>query len=587
LEVTRADRILAGAAALLVALGTFTFHQRADVAFTGDEPHYAVYAQSLGRGWGVDLERAYRAENVDRIKPDLPDEHAKRYRGEDGRYVTWHGPGLALLLAPALALSPTAWTARYAMVLLTALLAYHLVLLVRRVARCSTRVAALASAILLLAPPALVFGELVYPEAPATLFVVLALRAGLAVERRGHAVAASAAAGFLLLLNLRYAALMVGVLALLTVAEVRRRHPRSWGEWWRAAAPLLVPAGVIGLGLLVFDYALFGRSTPPPVYTPSGSFEAPEYYRVDNLYFYGVGALIGFPDGIVPLAPVLLAPLVALPLAVRRVGAGLTVMLAASGAYVLGNAFFGSPGFSAPGRYVTTVVPLLAVPFAVLLSEARNLVRAGIGVLVALTALSVATFTTDANQVFSKDRSGIEPINHTAGVWPFIIEDRRPASTEQPPDEIRSLTGSLEEGVRVARAGRDEAGTVAYGPNLYMKPGRYVATFTLANPTRRSAGVTAEVAADVNRRITAADLELEGGDESTVVRLPFTTNGTEDLELRVFWDGQGAVAVRSIRADQIEAGPGRDPEEERWKAVWWIAAIAGAGIELRRRATIR
>ena len=576
----------AGAAALLVALGTMAFHHRADLAFTGDEPHYAVYGQSLGRGWGFDLERAYRAENVARIHTALPDQHAQRYRGEDGLYVTWHGPGLAMLLAPALAVSPTAWTARYVMLVLTTLLAYHLVLLVRRVARCSIRVAALATAVVLLAPPALLYGELVFPEVAASLFVVLALRAGLATDRRGWAVGASFAAGALLLLHLRYGTLMVGVLALLVVAEVRRRRPRSAGEWWRATAPLLVPAGLVGLGVLVFDYVLFGRATPPLSYAPSGAFEAPEYYSPDNVYFYGVGGLIGFPDGIVALAPVLLAPLIALPLAVRRVGAGLTVMVAAGLAYVLVNAYLGSPGYAVPGRYVTTAIPLLAVPFAILLAEAGNALRAGVGVLAALTILSVGTMTTDADHLYWKDRSGIEPINRTERLWPFITEDRRPTSSAQSAHEIPALTGTLEDGLRVARAARDEPGTVAYGPNLYMEPGRYAASFELSNPARAAAALTVEVAADVNRRVNTADLELAPGD-SRVVTLPFETDGMEDLEFRVVWYGEGAVAVHRITAVRLERGPGRDVEDERWKALLWIAGMTTAGLELRRRADRR
>jgi hypothetical protein len=578
--------MVACVAAVLVALGTLAFHHRADLAFTGDEPHYAVYAQSLGRGWGVDLERAYRDENVERIHDDLPDAHAQRYRGDDAPYVSWHGPGLAALLAPAMAVSPTAWTARHMVVVLFTLLAYNLVLLVRRVARCSTRLAAVSTAIVLLAPPLIVYGALVFPEAAASLFVVLALRAGLAVDRGGHAVAASAAAGFLLLLNLRYAPLMVGILGLLVVAEVRRRRPTTLVEWSGATAPLLVPAGAIGLGVLLFDYALFGRATPPPFYAPSGAFEAPEYYRADNLYFYGVGALIGFPNGVLPFAPVLFAPIAALPLATRRIGAGAAVMLAASVVYIVGNAYFGSPLFGAPGRYVVTALPLLAIPLAVLLREAGSGVRVGVGLLAALTLLSVWTISADAHLLYTLHRGGIEPISSTASLWPYIIEDRRPDASEQQSEDIQGTTGSVEGDARVARSPRDESGTLAYGPYLYMEPGRYVTEFSLSNPSSTEAGVTVEVAADVNRRITAVDLALAPG-ASRQVALDFETSGTEDLEFRVFWDGEGAAAVHGITASRLSTGPGRDVEDERWKAVWWIGVIAVAGLELRRRAVAR
>jgi hypothetical protein len=571
-------RWAAATAVLVVFLGGVWAHA-AQPWFTGDEPHYAIYARSLGEGWGVDLERAYEPGNRETILDGGLDPHARYHRGEDGMFTTWHGAGLAVVLAPAMALHPTAWTARHVVLVLTGALAYHLVLLVRRVVRCPAPVAAAAAAGVLLAPPALFFGALVFPELPAALLLVIAARGATATGpgRRAGQVVASAAVGAALWCNLRYGLLGAGVLASAAFSELRRRAAAP-GRSWRGLVALAVPVAMFSAALGAFNLWTLGQLTPEHGVGP-GSGVTPELFRLDNLYFHGVGALLGFPTGILPFAPLLLAALCAIPLAVRWSGRGVAVLGVAALGYVGVNAYFGSPGFSVPGRYVVTAVPLLAVPLATGWWRGGVVARGAIAGLAALTALSVWTAASDFNRVYSGDRAGFEPMHSTARLWPFIVEDRRPSGWQGDAGDFESGTGRVVGGMVVAEAGRDEAGTVVFGPYVRLRAGRYVARFSLLNPGSATSTGSVDVHDGAVRAGAAYEIEPGAAGE---IELPFTASGDQVIELRVHWDGSGSVAVARTEARLLEPTPGRRTEDEWWKAGLWVLGLAAVAFDWQR-----
>lgn len=551
---------------------TFAYVHAAQPFFSGDEPHYTVYARSIGEGWGLDLERAHRPENTEPIYGGPLDPHGERYAGPGERLASWHGVGLPLILALPVAAHPSPWTARHVMLLLTAGLAYHLVLLSRRVTGCRPWIAAGATAAVLLAPPVVYYAGLVFPEIPAALLVVLFLRATAASRDAPSAtlprVGAAVLAAGLLWLGLRYAVLAGSLLGGFWLLELHRHRCSGPREVARRTALLAVPAAVVGVGLLAFNLELYG-SPAPPQDAPSG------FYRTPNLYIYGIGGVLGFPNGVVPLAPMLLVSLASVLPSVRRFGYAVAGVALAVAAYLAASGYFGSPGFGAPGRYQVAVVPLAAVLVAATVAHGRAVARGGVLVLGALTVLSSVTSTSKFDRLFELDRTGIEPIHATARLWPFAVEDRRAAGWTWPASSLPHGTGTVAGDALVAREGVHGPGPLAFGPYVQLQPGRYAAGFELAALSADPVVVFIDVH-DLSKGVIAErSLTLEGR-TARLESVEFRTDGSASLEFRLWWPGEGSVALREVRADLVEALPTRRTRGEAWKAAAWLAALAAA-----------
>jgi hypothetical protein len=167
------------ALALAVYLAVFLFTRP---GATGDEPHYLVVAESIAYDRDVDLANDYASpDRISRIYPVWPLDpalHAADYTGS-GELRPLRGVGLPALLAPAVALGGLTG-ARLVMVLVAALLADQLYRLLRALGfRRRYRALAWAAAVFCL--PLLVFSSQIYPEPPAALLVVVAIR--IMVER--------------------------------------------------------------------------------------------------------------------------------------------------------------------------------------------------------------------------------------------------------------------------------------------------------------------------------------------------------------------------------------------------------------------
>ena len=147
-----------------------------------------------------------------------------------------------------------------------------------------------------------------------------------------------------------------------------------------------------------------------------GSNPDPRDYNLRNLYVYGIGGLIGFPLGVLPFAPLLMVALVAVPFAALWVGGRATAAVAGVAlGYWIANGYFGSAGFTVPGRYVVTIVPLLAIPLALVMLKGTSVGRLATAIAAMLTAWSTVT---SAN-IFD---GAVHPraAQHTA-LWPYAI----------------------------------------------------------------------------------------------------------------------------------------------------------------------
>jgi hypothetical protein len=574
------------AAAVFVA--SFAFHGEDD-AFIGDEPSYLLYATSLGHGWGVDLRRAYEPENREWISPGVIESHAQVWR-PGGPTASWHGIGLPIVLSPAAGRVPH-WGIRAVMIFFTALLAYHLLALVRTVTGAPALVAAFAVLAIMASPPVIFHASLVYPEVLAGLLVVLALRS-LASQRpiRLRLLGASVAAALLPWLNMRYATL-TAALAVVTVghAYLGATQPRLLQRLATTLAVASWPAiaGLVILGgLAAFNLQLYGGILP-------GSLPDARYYNMRNLYVYGVGGLVGFPLGILPFAPVLMVALVAVPGAAARIGVRTTTASAGVAfAYWAFNGYFGSAGLTLPGRYFVTIVPLLAVPLTVVMLHGRWAGRLAVAVSILLTAWSTATSARHLPHLYGADRRHIRPFGLTQPLWPMTVDETLVGPTELSGEAgtFGSQVGTLEQlhgsTVMVAREGREPAGFVSFGPFADLPRGRYEATF--------------ELVMEADRPVPPARIEIEErfGDILATAAVPFPLSGirstTETVQFdrrefldvgpRVAYPGQGTLGVRRMSVRLIRGWPRATAESEAWKAVLWIAALAAVSIVWRRRA---
>jgi hypothetical protein len=159
--VRRIAPLLTSAVVFLVSLA---FYSVASPTLSGDEPHYILYAKSIGRGWGLDLERAYKPRSYREFYEGELEPHARQYTGPDGRLASWHGIGLPLLLVPVAVIDPPVWVFRVVMIGGTSVLAYHLFLLVSSLTRAGPAVMGFCVAAVVLSPPSIYYSGQVYPS---------------------------------------------------------------------------------------------------------------------------------------------------------------------------------------------------------------------------------------------------------------------------------------------------------------------------------------------------------------------------------------------------------------------------------------
>jgi hypothetical protein len=590
------------ALAFAAYLAVFLF-TRPDV--TGDEPHYLLVAESIAYDGDVELTNDYasrdRTLRILNFFPLGPHLHAADYTGS-GELRPLHGVGLSALLAPAVALGGVTG-ARLVMVLVAALLADQLYRLLRALGfRRRYRALAWAAAVFCL--PLLVFSSQIYPELPAALLAVVALR--IMVERAGSPVAlalGSAASAALLWLHVRYLPLSLGLLLGLAYAalakdqtdghrgslrkRVRATLSRSAdnavSRWRTTTLPLVAPYA-IGVGLLGFAFQHWYGSLHP---------QAPYAVFYENTlgssgwkfwYEYALADLFDPVIGWIPFVPVHWLGLAALGCLIVRFGWPAAAVLAVAFGYELALASAKLPiGFGLPARYLIIVIPLIAIPLAVAIQQ----VRAARVVFLPLLACSLV-FAIAAVRDFEwlypvVEKPRVFGVRSVASAFPYPREHGFPTSfTHVPGGRFRPATGEIKGKSVVASANRDAPGFVLWGPYSGLRSGSYQATFPLAvsGVARDDAVATIEVigspedAVLARRTVTAAQLERP---LPPSVTLSFTTPGAYTTETRVYYHGHGTLTAGpvEVRADPATVRPAQFRD---WPLTFlWVAGTVLVG----------
>ena len=365
---------------------------------SGDEPKYLRLAYSLYR----DLDAEVAADQpgalgFDGVAPNL----AHLWRRTRGTLATlgrgdrpspaqvwgqgnwtvagWHGglyyvqsPGLPALLVPALALRPPDGPEGPAPPLTVCTLAGLWALALVQATRLATEVSRsrlaglLAAGAVCLSAPLLVGGQHFYPEvaaAAAVPWLARWLRPGGPCPGSPRVLILGVVAGALPWLHVKFLPLGLTCAVLLAL----RLRPRQ-----RALLALAVALPLAGL--LLFQYGVTGLLRPDALYLRFGSdlYRGPADFLSLRLSTGLVNAIFGGRDGLLVMAPILLASALALPRLWRRDRPTALALGALFASLWLVAAVHGGGAPGPPGRLLAPVIPLLAVPLAVGLAELHD-----------------------------------------------------------------------------------------------------------------------------------------------------------------------------------------------------------------------
>lgn len=355
------------ASLLVLAAAAAWLHVRG-IQLSGDEPHYIMMAQSLVEDGDLDLANNVRDKTYFSY---LPVEI--RFHGAviDGRYRSFHLPGLSLLLLPFYwlfrllsAAVPASLYFRLAAALINSLFALALYLALGRLlpAGGGRRLFPFFLATF----PLVFHGVHLFPELPAAALLLFSY--GLARER-GRLFASGLLLGAVPWLHLKY-----GIAVLVLALFLALRSGRQPGGAWPRLKRLLrlgagLAAGPLLLGL--YSHTLYG-SWNPAVISPEKNFLAiPLHFRIETLLSF----FLDQRDGLLVYAPALLLALLAFRRDVRSRIRDFPLLAALFLGYVLVHAYT-----TVRGAYSPAARPLVFVYWilAVFLAAWRG--RAGPGV---------------------------------------------------------------------------------------------------------------------------------------------------------------------------------------------------------------
>jgi hypothetical protein len=330
---------------------------------TGDEPFYLMTAYSLLHDHDIDETNNFANrdwlhfypryllprdwQGWPGISPDLPPHASQTYRS--GLYSK-HGLGI-----PVLILIPFALDGRTAVVLLYNLMAAgvaaNIYLLARTVA--ARRRALILTALLMGSVPLVTYAFLIFPEMPAALMLVYAVRRLLAPRNAWWQwLLVGLSVGYLPWLHARFVPVVAGVALIFAWRHLRIARWREylWG---------IVPVGAL---LLLFEaYSLAFYHYPIPNRRDHAGWSSG--LGILNGF---VGSLVDAQWGLFIVAPLYVLAAAALVLFVRarwRDGAALLLVLVPYALTISAyKVWWGEWGPAA--RYWTAALPLLALPLA-------------------------------------------------------------------------------------------------------------------------------------------------------------------------------------------------------------------------------
>jgi hypothetical protein len=377
-------RLAPRVACALAFVASVAVHANQRLPPAGDEPHYLLAAHSLVVDHDLEVSNNYeQGDYLAYYAGPLRPHYARPAR--DGSLYSGHGPGMPVLIAPALALG-----GYRGVVLWLAAIAALGTLFVWKAAHVLTSdvtAAWVAWAAVALTAPVILDSALVYPDVVAGTVLaagVLAMLSAATVSIHG-AAALGVGVGLLPWLHTRFAPLAV-ILAVVVASRLMGTHG-GWRRWSPALLGLSLPIAASVAGWFLFSAYLYGTFDPLAAY--GGRTPLQPEHVVTGL----IGVIADQEFGLIPNAPVHLL-WIGGTMALARHHTRLLVELAViAGPYVLAVAAFpGWFGGSTPARYLAPLAFPLAVMVASLWTRQNDLGRSLSMALLLISVLIAGAF---------------------------------------------------------------------------------------------------------------------------------------------------------------------------------------------------
>jgi hypothetical protein len=353
----------------------------------GDEPSYLIITASLLKDGDLDLDNNHKQKDYASFYGgELPPDY--RQRGLHGEIYSIHAPGVSVLVAPLFQFFGYTG-ARVMIVLLTAIGAMLTWRLSWRVTD-SPHAAWFAWAAVVLTPTFAMQSFMVFPDGPGLLAVaagtlmIVQLSRGdapglLPVSLTGIALAA------LPWLHTRFAALAAGLGAVIALRLFLADAPAKWRAS-RLAALLAIPV-VSALLWFYFFKVLYGTFDPRAPYANEPQDLAWVIPAILAIFFDGQFGIAAYAPAVAAsFAGFFMKPLVTSRRVVAEIGAiALVYVFAVTTVWMW---WAGVP--ATPARFLAPILPMLAVPLAVLWTRSAAATRALLSGLTAGGAVIVA-----------------------------------------------------------------------------------------------------------------------------------------------------------------------------------------------------
>lgn len=410
--------------AFVVIYALVAHEARTRVGPDGDEPQYLMVADSLVRDHDLALEQDFKDARYTAFF-SRPLEPHFRIRGPQGEVYSLHAVGLPVLILPAYAVAGYPG-ASFFMALLAALLVREIRRLIAK-ASGDERLAEGAAWLVGLSPPLIHFAGLIFTEIPAALLLCLGLRAAVFGTTSRTTMVAALCAAALPWLNVRYAILSLAVVLALGFRLWREVVPgaKVAGLVRRGAGAASILVGS-ALAMAVYHFELWGFFDPRRVYGKRREFSLevlPE--GLPGLFFDQEFGLFIY------------APIFALSLAGfrelwrRERGLAVAALFAAAGVIATASVWpMWRGGFNPPSRFLTPLLPILAVTLALSLKRGlrpSTALLAGWGLWCGLGgALHIETVHRDRDGTAPYFRTQSGAREWTAALPSFVLSEDRP-----------------------------------------------------------------------------------------------------------------------------------------------------------------
>jgi hypothetical protein len=236
-------------------------------------------------------------------------------------------------------------------------------------------------------------------------------------------------------------------------------------------------------------------------------------------------------------------------------------------------------GWGLPARYLIIVIPLIAVPLAVVIQQIRLARLVFVPLLAGSLILAGAAVRDSLGLYPVGERQTIVGLRSIATAFPVTLPPQPAQYLTVAPGQSKSQTGRVRGDRVIATAGRDKPGFALYGTYGTLKTGAYRTRFSLASPTP---GIVALVEViGQNQTVLARDIvrgqELEPRRLSDVT-LSFATPGDIFIEPRVYYYGRGMLSAGPIQVEPLAAAAGPPGHFRDWPlAFLWIAGTVLIG----------